>query len=144
MGKDQSTVSSNIKEMMKAGHSQKQAIGAAMAMKRKSMKMAEGGMIDEDRQMPSPIVEEGETMADSHEAAGPERSDARDVVEQGAAMKPMIPEDVDQGSMPREMNEANTGLSEEIMDIIRKHKNRFKQEQLHVTTIYPKQTRCDQ
>jgi hypothetical protein len=41
-------VSHNIKEMVKAGHPQKQAIAAAMAMKRKSMKMAKGGMVSHD------------------------------------------------------------------------------------------------
>lgn len=48
-GKSHVTVASNIKEMMKAGHPKKQAIAAALSMKRKSAKMAEGGMVgDED------------------------------------------------------------------------------------------------
>lgn len=127
MGKNREVVNSNIREMMVSGHPLKQAIAASLQMKRKSMKMTEGGLLEGDQE-PSPIVELGETMADSHEAAGPERSDARDVVESGGAMKPLIPADVYRGSPEHSMNEANTGLSEEIMELIRQHKNRFKRD----------------
>lgn len=41
-------VSYNIKEMMKAGHPQKQAIAAALASARKYKKMSEGGMVSND------------------------------------------------------------------------------------------------
>lgn len=48
MGRSPQTVSENVKEMMRSGHGAKQAVGAAMAMKRKTMKkMAEGGMVKE-------------------------------------------------------------------------------------------------
>lgn len=43
-GKSPETVAHNIKEMMKAGHPQKQAIAASMSMKRKYEKMDAGGM----------------------------------------------------------------------------------------------------
>lgn len=45
MGHSSQVVGSNIKEMMKAGHPKMQAIAAAMSMKRKSKKMADGGEV---------------------------------------------------------------------------------------------------
>lgn len=45
-GTSSSVVSGNIKEMMRAGHKQPQAIAAALSMKRKSKKMAEGGLVE--------------------------------------------------------------------------------------------------
>lgn len=49
MGVKPEVVHGNIREMIKAGHPQKQAIAAALSMKRKSMKkMKDGGMIDDD------------------------------------------------------------------------------------------------
>lgn len=47
-GHSKEVVSSNIKEMMKAGHPQKQAIAAALSMARKSKKMADGGIVGND------------------------------------------------------------------------------------------------
>lgn len=47
-GRDAKTVSSNIKEMVKAGHKPKQAIAAALSMKRKSKMMSEGGAVEGD------------------------------------------------------------------------------------------------
>jgi hypothetical protein len=47
-GHSKEVVSDNIKEMMKAGHPQKQAIAAALTMARKYKKMSEGGMVDPD------------------------------------------------------------------------------------------------
>lgn len=52
MGHSQQVVSGNIKEMMKAGHPRMQAIAAAMSMKRKSKKMAEGGEVTSDTPNP--------------------------------------------------------------------------------------------
>jgi hypothetical protein len=45
-GHSPKVVSSNIREMMKAGHPQKQAIAASLANARKYKKMAKGGMAD--------------------------------------------------------------------------------------------------
>ena len=50
-GHSPEVVHSNIKEMVAAGHPVKQAVAAALAMKRKSKKMAEGGMVDPDDDM---------------------------------------------------------------------------------------------
>lgn len=47
-GTSHEVVQQNIKEMVSAGHEPKQAVAAAMAMKRKSHMMAMGGMIDPD------------------------------------------------------------------------------------------------
>lgn len=47
-GHSKEVVSSNIKEMMKAGHPQKQAIAAALTMARKAKKMAMGGEVMPD------------------------------------------------------------------------------------------------
>lgn len=44
-GHGKETVSLNIKEMIKSGHPQKQAVAAALAMARKSKKMYEGGAV---------------------------------------------------------------------------------------------------
>lgn len=52
MGTSPETVSMNVKELMKSGRPQKQAVAIAMAHKRKSAKrMAEGGMVDADDDM---------------------------------------------------------------------------------------------
>lgn len=48
MGHSPETVSSNVKELVKAGHPQKQAIAIALASKRKFKKMAMGGLVAED------------------------------------------------------------------------------------------------
>ncbi len=45
-GKSQQVVSSNIKEMMRSGYKQKQAIAVALANKRKYNKMYKGGMVE--------------------------------------------------------------------------------------------------
>lgn len=50
-GHSPEVVHQNIKEMVAAGHPLKQAVAAALAMKRKSKKMAEGGMVDPDDDM---------------------------------------------------------------------------------------------
>jgi hypothetical protein len=48
-GMKPAVVSHNIREMVKAGHPQKQAIAAALSMKRKAMKkMAAGGLVTHD------------------------------------------------------------------------------------------------
>lgn len=47
-GVSSQVVSQNIKEMMKAGHKKSQAVAAALSMKRKSQKMAEGGMVEDN------------------------------------------------------------------------------------------------
>lgn len=47
-GHSKEIVSGNIKELMRSGRKPKQAVAIALASARKSKKMAEGGMIDED------------------------------------------------------------------------------------------------
>lgn len=47
-GRSPEVVSSNIKELVKAGHPQKQAIAIAIASKRKFKKMASGGLADDE------------------------------------------------------------------------------------------------
>lgn len=47
-GHDHATINSNIQEMMKAGHPQKQAVAAALSHARKSKKMAKGGSVTAD------------------------------------------------------------------------------------------------
>lgn len=42
------SVRSNVREMIKAGKKPKEAVAAALSMKRKSMKMADGGMVSDD------------------------------------------------------------------------------------------------
>lgn len=52
MGVSPETVSGNVKELMKSGRPQKQAVAIAMAHKRKSkIMMAKGGMVDADDDM---------------------------------------------------------------------------------------------
>lgn len=48
MGHSSEVVGSNIREMMKAGHPKAQAIAAALSMKRKSKKMADGGQVSDE------------------------------------------------------------------------------------------------
>lgn len=45
-GHSPEVVSSNVKELMKSGRPQKQAVAIALASKRKYKKMAEGGLVD--------------------------------------------------------------------------------------------------
>lgn len=66
-GSSHAVVSSNISEMMKAGHPQKQAIAAAMSMKRKAKKMAEGGMVEEEG---SEMEEGSHNMGDDNGMSG--------------------------------------------------------------------------
>lgn len=47
-GSSHEIVSSNVRELMNAGHPQKQAIAISLASKRKYKKMAQGGMVNED------------------------------------------------------------------------------------------------
>lgn len=57
-GNSSKVVSSNIKELVKAGHSPKEAIAISLASKRKYKKMAEGGMVNSDFDMegtPEPV-----------------------------------------------------------------------------------------
>lgn len=118
------TIGQNIKELRKSGHPLKSAIAASLSLARKSKlkHMAEGG--DVEKQEPSDLVQEGEMMADSHEAMGPEFSDERDVVESGAAMKPIIPEDLDKGSPAHNMDEAGT-MTPQLMEILKKKKSKY-------------------
>ena len=67
-------VSSNIREMIAAGHPRKQAVAAALASARHSRKMAKGGMVDEyvdDNPSNSP-------MHEMHESAEMEKSEQED------------------------------------------------------------------
>lgn len=52
-GHSQGVVSSNIKELVRSGRKPKQAIAMSLSNARKSRKMAEGGMIEEDEEMGS-------------------------------------------------------------------------------------------
>lgn len=133
-------ISHNIKEMRKAGHSMAQSIAASLSTARKYKKMAEGGMVMPDAvkklgqpematdpRVPSPIVEDGEERADSHEAMGPDFSDDRDQVESGGAMKPISQSDVDKGS-PEHTMDTDMPLSDEILAILKKRKMKYSQE----------------
>jgi hypothetical protein len=89
-GTSSNVVSSNIKEMMKAGHKQKQAIAAALSMKRKSM--YEGGLVNSDfdeEGTPRPVdigdEDKYETSmpasVDEHLSYKPDDEDERSIVE---------------------------------------------------------------
>jgi len=60
-GVSSETISHNIRELRMSGHPQKQAIAAALAMKRKSAKKgyAEGGMVDEYDDNDDPMMSAG-------------------------------------------------------------------------------------
>lgn len=76
-GRSPGTVSTNIKEMMKSGHPQRQAIAAALSMKRKSM--YEGGLVDDDFDeagTPQPVDSGDEdTYSTSHPSAAAQYPD---------------------------------------------------------------------
>lgn len=116
MGTDAKTMSNNVKEMMKAGHPQKNAIAAAYSMKRKSMKkMAEGGQVsedydegagsDDDQNAERGLVEINE-MGKYHPAqvASPEQMDAEQ----------MFAKKLFEKSEDEEMGYAEGGLIEEM------------------------------
>lgn len=129
-GSSQKVVSSNIKEMMKSGHPQRQAIAASLASARKYKKMAEGGMVDEDtfhdmqEDSQYPTMEPDMDGPNKVQSMGQEESDKRDEIDQGTTSKPSFPSNVDKGS-PEHKMETGMPLSDEIMEILRKHKNRF-------------------
>lgn len=85
-GHSQDVISSNIKELVKSGKKHKEAIAAALAMARKSKKMAEGGMVadDQDKDASSDLDSEsqrgpGELMDQANFAA---RDDVASPMEQ--------------------------------------------------------------
>lgn len=137
-GTSAATVSGNIKEMVKSGHPLKQAIAASLTMKRKSKKMAEGGMV-EDQDMFHEMQEK--TGSDSEyptmepdmdgpnkvQSMGPEESDKRDAIDQGGSPKPKFDSNVDLGSPAHKMD-TDMPLSEELMEILKRRKARYSQE----------------
>lgn len=67
-GVSRDVVSSNIKEMMASGRPQRQAIAAALSMKRKSMKkkkMADGGMLEDGEMHDEHMAEGGKLDANA-------------------------------------------------------------------------------
>jgi hypothetical protein len=54
-GHSSEVVSSNIKDLVRAGHEPKQAMAIALAAKRKSKMMADGGMIQEEGTVGEPV-----------------------------------------------------------------------------------------
>jgi len=70
-GHSPEVVSSNIKEMVKAGHPQKQAIAAALSMKRKYKKMAHGGELHDvdhhDEKKPNVMMADGGVIREDYD-----------------------------------------------------------------------------
>lgn len=126
MGHDPKTVSSNIKEMMSAGHPQRQAIAAALSHASKSKRMMKGGAVEQSAEYNHDTeVVEGQEAADQAESMGQEYSDKRDNVESGENPKPMIPENLDMGSKEHKMNDMDMPLSSELMEILKMRKKRY-------------------
>lgn len=74
-GHSQDVISGNIKELVKSGRPQKQAIAAALSMARKSKKMADGGLVDNDgNATPDPKEAEYRPELSNPDAEYPERS----------------------------------------------------------------------
>ena len=84
-GHSPEVVSSNIKELVKAGHPQKQAIAIALASKRKFKKMASGGLADDEYAgsdfdssgTPQPVDSGDEDAMLVHKPAGGSKLDYR-------------------------------------------------------------------
>ena len=126
-GHSREVVSSNIKELVKAGHPQRQAIAIALRESRKAKKMAMGGYAEggeaesqgDSEGTVTPLVKQGEAAADNAESMGIDQSNDRDAFDQGTKPKPAVAEDVDKGS-PSHIMESDMPLSEEILAILRK------------------------
>jgi len=65
-GKKREVISHNIKEMIRSGHPQKQAIAASLAESRRKKKMAEGGIVESFKSaIGMPSIDEGDRL-DQH------------------------------------------------------------------------------
>lgn len=90
-GHSPEVVSSNVKELLRAGHPKSQAVAIALASKRKFKKMAEGGLVSEDfdeagTPMPVDAGDEAPMMTDKPSAGAqleyrPDTDETRDIVE---------------------------------------------------------------
>lgn len=117
MGIKPETISGNVKELMKAGRPQKEAIAAALSMKRKSMKkMAEGGMVegqDAAEMMPA-MHPTGVEMADTGESLYKENKKSAKVPEMDRfADGGMIGDDGDEDATSDLDQEADRTIGEE-------------------------------
>ncbi len=66
-GHSPDVIHGNIKELVKSGRDPKQAIAIALANARNSKKMAMGGMVEEDEDMPSDLYEINSRAVDAPE-----------------------------------------------------------------------------
>ncbi len=137
MGHSHEVISSNIKEMTKSGHPLRQAIAASLSNARKSKKMAEGGemyahggiIAPEDAQdQQFPTMEPDMDGPNKVQSMGQMESDKRDIIDQGTEHKPEIPPHIDHGSAMHKMNDMDMPLSEELAQIIKKHKMKYQKE----------------
>ncbi len=74
-GHSKEVVHSNIQEMMRAGHPQRQAIAAALSSARKSKRMATGGLVNSDfdeEGKPQPVSSEEDMYSTSKPSAAAE------------------------------------------------------------------------
>lgn len=127
-GHSKEVISENIKELRKSGRPLAQSIAISLSSARKSKKMAEGGIVtqnEDDEQYPT--MEPDMNGPNQVQSMGQEESEARDVVDQGTEPKPHIPSNVDKGSPEHKMDN-DMPLSDQLMEIIKKHKARFSQE----------------
>jgi hypothetical protein len=132
-GHSPEVVHSNIKELVRAGHDPKQAIAIALANSRKSKMMAEGGMVDDDNDMPRDLYEINEAAVEPPEdISNPEEiAENFDMTKMamGGMVQPMT-SDEPMGAKPTESMPAMDGdkmpmVSKEAMEaLMRKKKNR--------------------
>lgn len=125
-GHSHEIVSANIKELMKAGHSQRQSMAIALKEARKAKKMAMGGEVEQPENLQEGISMEPPAMRDV-ESGGPDLSNARDRVDSGE------PEERDYGPVDKGSPKSGDGastesepfMSEDLKEMIRKRKARY-------------------
>lgn len=123
MGHSPQVVSHNIKEMMNSGHPKMQAIAAALSMKRKSKKMAEGGEVEADKKKTlGQIIKypAGASLAEGGMVGSPEEYDDEDkpsVSYRGHDAMREMPDEESMEEMDRKGPEDNTtSLNENRMN----------------------------
>ena len=116
-GHSREVISQNIREMIASGHKPKQAIAASLANARKSKKMAEGGMMEED----SAADMSAESAARSQERGSIDSS--HDAGEAGEAIYPIqddprgLSENVDaMASLAKAIQEAGHSANDNTHD----------------------------